>query len=137
MRGEQNATMPEPENDASSITKFLDAQSDATLAIARQATTIAATYARLAPAAKPSYLGMFLVIISIAIEAVHTVFHSILAFSDTMLLIMLVGGLLILTFGSVIEVLMYWLEIKDIRGKERALEERGISVRNRFFGREK
>jgi hypothetical protein len=100
---------------------FVEGQRDVTIALAREATGVAEKYARLAPAQRPSYLGIFLILIAVIIEAVHACIGYLFDFSQTMLMVMLVGGLLILLGGSAMDTMMFWLQMKHIRESEREL----------------
>ena len=81
------------------------------------AADVAQKYAKLAPGQKPSYLGIFLVALSIAIELVRGVFN--IQFSEDMLKIMLISGIITLIAGSILDVAILAAMLKITNSEEK------------------
>jgi hypothetical protein len=108
-----DATTFGTESDKNIASALVNSGVQSTKLIVNAAQQVAAQYADLAPGKKPSYLGIFLVITSIALELVHAIVQKI-SFSETMLITMLISGIFILVAGSVLESLIFLVQMKSL-----------------------
>ncbi len=72
-------------------------------------------YARMAPAQKPSYVGILLVAGAVALEAVQAFTGRGISFSETIKAAMLIGGMLLITAGAVVEYFVMWSGMVEAR----------------------
>jgi hypothetical protein len=128
--------MSQSDSDDSVLSKLVSSHKEATTAAVTLASSIAEKYAGLAPGQKPSYLGISLVILSIVFELAHSFLHFV-EFSETMLLVMLISGLVVLVTGSVLEAASFWLEMKNLRDEQIRLSKERTSTLAGFFGSKK
>jgi hypothetical protein len=107
-----NQHAPQPVSDL--LEQVLESTTASSKAVVSAAERIAKEYADLAPAKRPSYLGIFLIMLSVGIELVHALGRVVISFSEVMLTIMLVSGVVILILSSGLETWLFWVQLRQL-----------------------
>jgi hypothetical protein len=114
------------------VSQILGQEKEIATAAIAAAQKAVADYAALKPGQRPAYFGMFLVVVSIAIELLVAIFS--IKFSSDMLMVMLVSGMVILVAGSILETYAVLSEVKTLNNMDRDIVIRKHSLLGGYFG---